>query len=349
MVANVAGFLSQYREFDKIIQEYLATYTFAVTHQEQRANTDRTSLLGELQSIENEDRRQKIQLQNRVAEQLNNLHRLLYVVDQHERAITEKRFRKFKDGYEEQQEDVRNAHYTQREIDAQVRNAITSIEKITKSRMPRSLAAICGFFNRGFRKDTYRQIVENRLELERMLAVAEQDVQTAASQLQQEIVSSTVARVSRLQNKKNQMDSSRTADNQAFMNQLKKLLLDGLERVFCNDTIYSTAHSQLSTYLSAYTRESADQLDTPDGFCAGLISQNLSLTDDGTLDAFLMTILPDGVYSGAVADFLEALFYQTHLRELFFRVQRPGIQSLFQLCCTDDEFVSSQRRDNPLS
>ena len=298
MVANVAGFLSQYREFDKIIQEYLATYTFAVTHQEQRANTDRTSLLGELQSIENEDRRQKIQLQNRVAEQLNNLHRLLYVVDQHERAITEKRFRKFKDGYGEQQEDVRNAHYTQREIDAQVRNAITSIEKITKSRMPRSLAAICGFFNRGFRKDTYRQIVENRLELERMLAVAEQDVQTAASQLQQEIVSSTVARVSRLQNKKNQMDSSRTANNQAFMNQLKKLLLDGLERVFCNDTIYSTAHSQLSTYLSAYTRESADQLDTPDGFCAGLISQNLSLTDDGTLDAFLMTILPDGVYSG---------------------------------------------------
>src|SRR5699024_8275161 len=103
----------------------------------------------------NEDRRQKIQLQNRVAEQLNTLHRLLYTVDQHERGITEKRFRKYKDGYEEGPQES-DDHYTQREINSQVTTAIKSIEKITKSRMPKSVAAICGFVNRSFRKDVYQ-------------------------------------------------------------------------------------------------------------------------------------------------------------------------------------------------
>lgn len=296
MVDDFTGFLSQYSEFNRTIHEYVATYQYAVAQQNAKANSDRTSLLGELQVIENEDRRQKIQLQNRVAEQLNTLHRLLYIVDQHERGITEKRFRKYKDGYEERPQESGD-HYTQREIDSQVTTAIKSIEKITKSKMPKSVAAICGFFNRGFRKDVYQQIVENRLELERMISVAERDVQAVAAQLQQEIVTSTTARVAQLQTKKSQLDSNRTANNEAFMNQLKQLLLDGLERVFCTDTIYGIAHKQLSTYLSAYTSGNEEYLYTPDSFLVGLVSQNVNASDDGTLDSFLTTILPDGVYS----------------------------------------------------
>lgn len=296
MVDSFRSFLSQYSEFNRTVQEYITTYQYALAQQNAKANSDRTSLLRELQVIENEDRRQKIQLQNRVAEQLNALHRLLYTVDQHERGITEKRFRKYKDGYEEGSQES-DDHYTQREINSQVTTAIKSIEKITKSRMPKSVAAICGFFNRNFRKDIYQQIIENRLELERMISVAERDVQAVASQLQQEIVTSTAARVSQLQTKKNQLDSNRTASNEVFMKQLRQLLLDGLERVFCADTIYSIAHKQLSTYLSSYTSGSEENLDSSDSFFVGLVSQNVNVADDGTLDAFLTTILPDGVYS----------------------------------------------------
>lgn len=296
MVGRFSDFFSQYIEFNRTIQEYVTTYQYAVVQQNAKAISERTSLLGELQVIENEDRRQKIQLQNRVAEQLNTLHRLLYTVDQYECEITEKRYRKYKDEYEENPQESGN-HYTQREINSQVTTAINSIEKITKSRMPKSVAAICGFFNRGFRKDAYHQIVENRLELERMVSVAERDVQAVAAQLQQEIVSSTSDRVEQLQTKKSQLDSNRTANNEAFMNQLKQLLLDGLERVFCTDTIYSIAHKQLSTYMSAYTSGNEEYLDSPDSFFVGLVSQNVNASDDGTLDTFLTTILPDGVYS----------------------------------------------------
>ena len=297
MVDGFSSFLSQYSEFNRTIREYATTYQYALAQQNAKANSDRTILLSELQVIENEDRRQKIQLQNRVAEQLNTLHRLLYTVDQHERGITEKRYRKYKDGYEEEHQEG-NVHYTQREINTQVISTIHSIEKITKSRMPKSVAAICGFFNRSFRKDVYQQIVENRLELERMISVAERDVQAVASQLQQEIVASTAAKVAQLKTRRSELDSNRTASNEVFMNQLKQLLLDGLERVFCADTIYSIAHKQLSTYLSSYSSGNTEHLDAPDSFFVGLMSQNVNVSDDGTLDAFLNTILPDGVYSG---------------------------------------------------
>ena len=296
MVDSFTSFLSQYDEFNRTIQEYVTTYQCAVAQQNAKANFDRTSLLGELQVIENEDRRQKIQLQNRVAEQLNTLHRLLYTVDQHEHGITEKGYHKYKNEYEDNTQESSD-HYTQGEINFQVTTAIKSIEKITKSKMPKSLAAICGFFNHGFRKGVYKQIVESRLELERMITVEERDVQAVAAQLQQEIVTSTAARVAQLQTKKEQLDSNRTEGSEIFMNQLKQLLLDGLERIFCTDTIYSIAHKQLSNYLSSYTSENGEHLDSPDSFLVGIVSQNVNVSDDGTLDVFLTAILPDGVYS----------------------------------------------------
>ena len=69
MVDSFTSFLSQYSEFNRIIQEYITTYQYALAQQNTKANSDRTSLLSELQVIENEERRQKIQLQNKVAEQ----------------------------------------------------------------------------------------------------------------------------------------------------------------------------------------------------------------------------------------------------------------------------------------
>lgn len=295
MIDNFSDFLKQYDELVQIISEYDTTYKYILAKQRTCENSDKTSLLQELQNVENAERRQKIQLQNRVQEQLAILRRSISAVEQHERFLTEKRFKKYKKNYESSPiED--DSHYTQNEINRQVTDAIASIQKITKSKMPKSIAAICGFFNRGFRKDIYQQIVENRLALEHMISVAENDVLTVATQLQQEIANSTIEKVAQLQNQNTQMTISRKNETAEAIKQLKQLLLDGLERVFCTDSIYSNANKNLSGYISSYTTGNIENLYQTNKLLIGLISQNVSVSDDGTLDAFLTNIIPDGIY-----------------------------------------------------
>ncbi len=296
MIDNFSDFLLQYNEFTKIINEYDRTYKYILAQQKTRERSDKNLLLHELQTVENEERKQKIQLQNRVQEQLGILKRAIGTVEQNERFLTEKRFKKYKKNYESSPL-TEDSHYTQSEISRQVSEAINSIQKITKSKMPKSIAAICGFFNHGFRKDIYQQIVENRLTLEHMISVAEQDVLNVAAQLQQEIANATIEKVAQLQGRNSQMAINRETETVEVLKQLKQLLLDGFEKMFCNESIYSSAHKNLSSYLSCYTTENVENLQEASQLLIGLISQNLSVSDDGTLDAVLTNIFPDGIYS----------------------------------------------------
>lgn len=298
MVNNFSDFLMQYDKFSKIINEYTTTYKYILSQQKTKESREKTSLLQELQTVENDERRQKIQLQNRVQEQLGVLRRAISAVEQHEKFITEKRFRKYKESHNAAPLPEDN-HYTQSEINRQVTDAIASIQKITKSKMPKSIAAICGFFNHGFRKDTYKQIVDNRSTLEHMITVAEHDVLTVSAQLQKEIADSTIAKIEQLESRNNQMTINRETATAESLKQLKKLLLDGLEKMFCNESIYSEAHKNLSNYLSCYSTENFNNLQNTSQILIGLIAQNLCVPDDGTLDAFLTNVLPDGVYNNS--------------------------------------------------
>lgn len=296
MINDFSDFLLQYNEFTKIINEYDRTYKYILAQQKTRESSDKNLLLHELQTVENEECKQKIQLQNRVQEQLGVLRRAIGTVEQNERFLTEKRFKKYKKNYESSPL-IEDSHYTRSEISRQVSEAINSIQKITKSKMPKSIAAICGFFNHGFRKDIYQQIVENKLTLEHMISVAEQDVLNVAAELQQEITNATIEKLAQLQGRNSQMAINRETETVEVLKQLKQLLLDGFEKMFCNESIYSSAHKNLSSYLSCYTTENVENLQEASQLLIGLISQNLSVSDDGTLDAVLTNIFPDGIYS----------------------------------------------------
>lgn len=298
MIDNFSDFLLQYNEFTKIINEYDRTYKYILAQQKARESSDKKLLLHELQTVENEERKQKIQLQNRVQEQLGILRRAIGIVEQNERYLTEKRYKKYKKNYESSPL-TEDSHYTQSEISRQVSEAINSIQKITKSKLPKSIAAVCGFFNHSFRKDIYQQIVENRLTLEHMISVAEQDVLKVATQLQQEIANATIEKVAQLQGRNSQMTINRETETEETLKQLKQLLLNGFEKMFCNESIYSSAHKNLSSYFSCYTTENVENLQEASQLLIGLISQNLSVSDDGTLDEFFTNIFPDGIYSNS--------------------------------------------------
>lgn len=296
MVKSCSEFLIQYNEFSNIIQEYLSTYNFIVSQNKSREDSDRMSLLRELQIIENDERQQMVQLQNRIQNYLGSLRRLLYTVEQNERLITEKRFLKLKSRHVDSQQNTEE-HYKQEEINKQVSEVIKEIQKITQSKMPKSLASICSFFNPNFRKSTYQRIVENRLELEHMIAAAENDVRIVSAELQQDISSSTREKVSQLQQKMEQLSVTRTADNDNAMMQLKNLLLNGLEKIFCTDTEYSKAYEQLKDYISTYTTDEISDMEDFEKLFIGFVNQNMNVEDDGTVDSFLKTILPNGIYT----------------------------------------------------
>ena len=100
MIDNFSDFLLQYNEFTKIINEYDRTYKYILAQQKTRESSDKNLLLHELQTVENEECKQKIQLQNRVQEQLGILRRAIGTVEQNERFLTEKRFKKYKKNYD---------------------------------------------------------------------------------------------------------------------------------------------------------------------------------------------------------------------------------------------------------
>lgn len=300
MSKTIKEFLSDYTEFQRIIDEYNTSFQYCLGQMVSKEGIDRQQLLAKLQTIEISDRQQKLLLQQKVKHQLNELRRLLQIVDAQERQISERRFRLFKaerTSYGNSYVNSDDLQHSRQDINQQVANAVQSIQKITQSKMPRSLAAVCGFFNREFRKDTYRQIVEDRQKLEAMLTAAERDFQIASMTLQREIEQASAQKVTELQAEKQQLEVSRSSEKASFMTQLKGLLLDGLERIFSTDTAYRSAHKHISNYLSAYSGQDNQNLSSADGLMIGIVNQTISAMDDGTLDRYLSTILQDGIYS----------------------------------------------------
>lgn len=300
MSKTIKKIISDYTEFKRIIDEYNTSFQYCLGQMASKEGVDRQRLLTKLKNVEIADRQQKLLLQQRVQQQLSELRRLLQVVDAQERQISARGFRRFK--LERSNEDnsyvnINELRHSQQDINQQVSDAVQNIQKITKSKMPKSIVAICGFFNRNFRKDVYRQIVEDRQKLEAMLTAAEHDLQIASMTINRELEQETGQKVAELKAEKQQLEASRTSEKGTFLTQLKALLLDGLERIFDSDTAYKAAHEHISKYLSAYLGQDNQDLALADGLMIGIVNQTIIAMDDGTLDRYLSTILQDGVYS----------------------------------------------------
>lgn len=299
MARTVKEFIDDYREFQRMIDEYNISFQFCLGQIASREGVDRQRLLAKIQTIEMSDLQQKLLLQQRVQRQLGELKRFLQIIDAQERRISERGFKRFKAeraSEENSYVDLDELGHTQQDINQQIANAVESIEKITKSKMPKSLAAICGFFNPDFRKDAYRQIVEERQKLEVMLTAAEQDLQIVSTRLKVEIEQTTLQKVAELQAEKEQIEANRSSERASILTRLNGLLLDGLTHIFDTDTAYKSAHERLSNYLTAYSGQDRRNLSLADGLMIGIMNQTIASLDNGTLDTYLSTILQDGVY-----------------------------------------------------
>ena len=298
MLDSFASFFGDYEKAERIITEYLTSFQFGLSQRDLATRSDNGQLLQQLQIIENQEREKKLVLQHQIQDKINSLREILRTVDDMERSMDEPRYHRFKHtNWSRDQHTNVNQHRSRQEINAQVDETIKSIEKITHSKMPKTIAAICGFFNPSFRHDAYRQIAEKRDRLEQMIVNAEYDIHAASAQLQAEIAQATMTQLAALQAQKTQMDAQRAASNNHYFTELKKLLLNGLEEVFCGDSIYGRAHSSFEFYTAEYLAPSEGHDPLDECFLLGISPQRINVSDDGTLDHFLTTILKDGLYA----------------------------------------------------
>lgn len=295
MIFQFSDFLNEYNGFSRIIREYITSYIAVQSLFSSKKITDNQAMLTMLSNIEIEHNRQNQLLLQRVRNQLNKLKQIMIIVDGQEKMIKEKRFLKFKNERISSATVETDLHYTDEEIERQVAEVVASIQKITRSKVPKSVAAICGFFNPKFRKKTYRTIVENKEKLSQMITVAEQDLATMYAQLKSEIEVSTSGQLASLTQRKNLTDQQRETLKSEYIKRLKILLLDGLNEVLSNGKVYKDAHSILSGYLSCYTAGETENRDL--GFTLGIIQQKCNVSDDGTLDNFLSTIFGNTIYA----------------------------------------------------
>ena len=297
MISSFAQFFSEYEEFDRIVSEYSTSYQYGLSQSAAAQQSADGAILQQIQSLETQDRERKLAIQHQVQVQISQLRNILLAVDDMEHSMDEPRYHRFKqNNWHRNSRAPGHRRHTRDDINTQVDETIKAIKRITNSKMPKSLAAICSFFNPVFRHDSYRKIAEQRDQLEQMIVAAENDIHAQSAQTQREITQATLAQLNQIQAVKNRADAERSANNTRYFTQLKKLLLDGLERTFCGQNIYSNAHSEFSAFSTRYL---AAQTETtlPSAMLAGLATQMVDVADDGTLDHFLKSILKDGMYA----------------------------------------------------
>ena len=297
MISNFATFFSDYEKLSKIISEYGISYQFGMSQASASENASRVQLLNYLQDIENRDREQKLSAQHQVQEQIQSLRSILEAVDRIEHSMNEPRYQQYKEMHRTSEaQHLEASPHSRTDINVQVDTTINAIERISQSKMPKALSAICSFFNPSYRHDAYQRIVENREHLEQMIVAAEYDVHANSVRLQNEIEQDTLRRIGELQSLKNQMEHERATRSQNYYTQLKKLLLDGLEQIFCGDTIYRDIHSILAKYNDRYLQVT-EELDTyPENMIIGIVQQHVAVQDDGTIQSFLSTIIKETAY-----------------------------------------------------
>lgn len=295
MLLQFSDFLNEYSGFSRIISEYATSYMAVQNFFSNKKNIDSQEMVTVLNDIEAQHNRQNQVLLQRVRAQLNKLKQIMIIVDSQEKQIREKRFLMFKNERSSSTVSQSDQHYTDEEIDRQVTEAISAIQKITKSKLPKSIVAICGFFNPKFRKKAYKIIVANKEKLSQMIDAAEQDLNAIYAQLKDEIEISTSEQLANLTQRKNITDQQREALKAEYMKRLKVLLLDGLEESLSSGEVYKNAQSRLSAYLSCYTAGDTEIRDL--GLTIGIIQQKCNVSDDGTLDSFLSTIFGNTLYA----------------------------------------------------
>lgn len=295
MILQFNDFLNEYNGFSRIISEYMTSYLAIQNSFSSKKNADNQMILTMLNNIEREHNKQNQLLLQRVRAQLNSLKQMMIIVDSHEKQIKEKRFSKYKNERSSSMASQTNQHFTNEEIERQVTDVISSIQKITNSKLPKSIVALCGFFNPKFRKKTYKTIVENKEKLSQMIDAAERDLNIMYAQLKSEIEVSTSGQLTNLTQRKNNTDQQREALKSEYMKRLKVLLLDGLEESFSSGDVYSNAQERLIDYLSCYTTGETEIRDL--GLTIGIIQQKCNVSDDGTLDNFLSTIFGNSLYA----------------------------------------------------
>lgn len=298
MISQLSDFLNEYNSFNQVLVEYNKGYAAMQNVFAGKTQTSNMQILSELQRLESNYHQQNQLLLHRVQVQLDKLKRILYIVDTQEKAIKEKRFLKFKKNASNDNTDstFSGIHFKEDEIEKQVSEAVSAIEKLTKSKMPKSLAAICGFFNPNFRKKTYKRIVENKKQLEQMIAVAERDVNQVFEDLKQEIEEDISTKVSGLSSKKIQSRMVIEQEKSSFLAQLHKLLLDGIEIEVNSGSVYNDAKSDLTEYLTCYSQGGIDRIST-DKLFLGILNQQVSQIDDGTLSTVLSSVFGESIYS----------------------------------------------------
>lgn len=298
MHESAMEFINDFEKFQKIIDEYNKTFQYLLKRESSARNSNKKKLLTKLQQVELEDQQQKLSLQQQINEQLDNVRTVIRFIDEQEEQISDSKFWQFK--YENGNESQLNASsipHSKEDISLQLSNTVKSIEKITKSKMPKALSAVCSFFNTPYPKNTYKRVVENRQKLEIMLNAAQREVYDAVALIEAEINKATARKVIRLQNENQMFDAEATSKKNSDLKELQKLLLNGLEDTFNKNTTYKLAYDVITKYASVYRTDGVENLSKIDFLMLGIGIQTISKVDDGTLDKYLSFILQDSIYS----------------------------------------------------
>lgn len=301
MARTFKDFVDDYESFQRIISEYNTAFQFGLGHMASAEEKERRRLLLKLDVIDTYDKHEREKLRKSVTEDLAKLKKSMDTVSEAESRISERRYRRFRDDSASQINpymDQEGLVHSFEDIDRQTSEAVRNIKKITDSRIPAPAAAVWSVFDKDFRMETYGNILKGRHRLEAMVEAAQRDVKAGSENRKQELDRATSGKVAELQAEKEESDAQGAARKNAYLNQLKNLLLDGMERMFKPGTAYGSAYSSITKYIGAYLGKDASGLSAEDEFLIGIASQTVTYLDDGTLEKVLTTLLPDGVCSG---------------------------------------------------
>ncbi|MBG0787626.1 MAG: hypothetical protein H0S79_21260 [Anaerolineaceae bacterium] len=335
MTSTISTFLVDYKRFKRLVEEYYKTFQEYYASNTAEEERERNKSLAQLQTIEHLDRQQKIVLQRRIQSELPKLRNVVQSLNSIENNISDKRFQKFRAEQRNAPNAITtqaNGHYSQQDLDRQVQETLQSYTDISGSKFKNALAAVWGFINPNFRMDKYLRIIENRQRVESMVGSMERDSNARSQKLQMDIDRATRNKVVHLKNEIQQSDKNRLAKLDSFDKKLKELLLNGLEEVFCRETIQKNAHANLLDYMVPYIVPTGSEVEQANGFLAGIVYQNVNVADDGTLDRYLSAIVNDDIYLDShiilpitVNKFLEKGFCVNYYSEY-----NEGVFSLFR-------------------
>jgi len=296
VVKQFSDFQKEYEDLQLMVREYEQSFEYGSTASKQREQTDRAGMLSQLEDIERSDASERLQVMQDIEQKLNRLHNLIFAIDAHERNITEEGFVRLRERSRFSDAPAQTGiPCTQEDIAAQVEETVKSIEKITKSRVPQSLARLCGFVNPLFRRNAYKRIVRNRKKLEEMVLASERELQVIKRGLMEEIDQHTAAKINELKEHGTTLETARAEASADYYNKLRLLLLNGLEEIFCSDTMYKTAADDIDKYNKLYISGAEDGV-SAGGLFVGIQSQAIQARDDGTLDSYMRAIVQNGTY-----------------------------------------------------